>query len=91
MDIPINETLQRLRSGRSLNRLAVSSSGFAFDPQLGQSYVINESGMAALALLGEGRSVPEAAAQLAETYAIPCEIARGGVETFLRQLGRYLL
>ena len=91
MESTINDTLQRLREEEGLSRLAVSSSGFAFDPQLGQSFVINETGMVALALLSKGDSLAEAAAKMAADYEIPTEIARGGLETFLRQLGRYLL
>jgi hypothetical protein len=78
------QTLQRLK------RLAVSASGFAFDPQYGQSFVINETGITALALLTDGLTLAQVALQLAEDYRIPREIASGAVEAFLRQLGRYL-
>ena len=88
---PVSTTLDRLRSEQRLSGLAVSESGFAFDPQFGQSYTVNQAGVTVLSLLSKGMSIDSVASRLAQEYDIPETIALTGIEAFLRQLGRYLL
>ncbi|MBY0430609.1 MAG: PqqD family peptide modification chaperone [Rhodospirillales bacterium] len=73
-----------------LKDLAVSATGFVFDPRSGQSFSINHSGVATLECLREGLDVNATAQHLALRYTVPEEVTRSAVEGFLRQLGRYL-
>ena len=83
-------TPKRLIEPQRLQMLAISVSGFAFDPQSGQSFMINETGVKALGHLREGASVEDTARALAQQYAVPQAIIAGAVDFFVRQLGRYL-
>lgn len=69
-----------------LHSLAVSSDGFAFDPQSGQSFNINSSGVLALTLMRDTGSLERSVAELAHRYDVPYAIVRGSVEVFVRQL-----
>lgn len=77
------------RQGR-LSALAVSGSGFAFDPRTGQSFTLNPTALEVLEGLGAGRTLAATAERLAADYGIPAEIALASTESFVRQLGRYL-
>ena len=50
--------------------IAVSESGFLFDPTSGESYSLNEQGLEILNLLKERKSDPEITAYMTETYDI---------------------
>ena len=75
---------------KKLERLAVSSSGFIFDPQSGQSFSVNHTALLTLQLLKEGANSQETAQVLSSNYEIPFEIAINCVEGFMLQIGRYL-
>lgn len=77
------------RSGR-LAALAVSGSGFAFDPRTGQSFTLNATALQVLGGLSAGDPLAATADRLAADYGIPGEIALASAESFVRQLGRYL-
>lgn len=81
-----NEAIDRSR----LMGLAISPSGFAFDPRTGQSFAINGSGILAMEALRGGAGMVEAAQQLALAYDVAEDVAAGAVEGFIRQLGRCL-
>lgn len=85
-----NLVLQRLCSDGRLSRLAVSETGFIFDPQTGQSYTLNQTGMLALDLIKRGSDIENAARYLADEYEVSIEVAASSLEAFLFQLGRYL-
>lgn len=70
--------------------LAISETGFVFDPRTGQSFTVNPTGLAAIQQLRLGKSPEAAAASLAEEYDAPAEIIAAGVRIFLKQLGRHL-
>lgn len=74
----------------AIERLAISPSGFAFDPETGQSFSVNETGLAALAELRSRRSLPQVATSLARDYDVSEEAALAGLEAFLGQLKRFL-
>lgn len=82
--------LQRICSDGRLARLAVSETGFIFDPQTGQSYTLNQTGLLALDLIKRGNSVQKAAQYLSDEYDVSMEVAASSLEAFLFQLGRYL-
>jgi len=50
--------------------IAVSESGFLFDPTSGESYSLNEQGLEILNLMKERKSDTEIAAYMTETYDI---------------------
>lgn len=73
-----------------LSQLAVSETGFIFDPQTGQSFSVNPTGLIVLDLLKRGSSLDVTSRSLADRCGIPMEIAASSVEAFILQLGRYL-
>lgn len=86
----IQDPLPHMVSRQRLQMLAVSISGFAFDPQSGQSFTINETGLKTLEHLRDGDGIDETARALALHYPVPQAIIAGSIEVFIRQLGRYL-
>jgi PqqD family protein of HPr-rel-A system len=50
--------------------IAVSETGFVFDPTSGESYSINREGQAIMALLKEGKTPDEISAKMCEEYEI---------------------
>ena len=84
------DILQRLNSDGHLRALAVSETGFAFDPRTGQSFTINHTGIAALELFRQGKNLEEAAETLAHRYATLPDLVESCLESFLQQLGRHL-
>lgn len=83
-------TADHLKETGRLAALAISESGFAFDPRTGQSYTLNGTAREVLDHLRRGATLQESARELAEHYGVPEEIALASTETFVRQLGRYL-
>ena len=73
-----------------LERLAISPSGFAFDPESGQSFSINPTGMLALTQLRKRRSLEEVAAGLVLQYDVSPDVALASLEGFLVGLRRLL-
>jgi len=53
--------------------IAVSESGFLFDPTNGESYSLNEQGLEILSLMKEGRSNAEITAHMTENYDITAD------------------
>lgn len=86
----LEELVQRMQKNCRLQKLAVSQTGFIFDPQSGRSFSVNPTGLRTLELLKEGMGSSETAEILADEYNVPVEVAEGSVESFLLQLGRYL-
>jgi hypothetical protein len=84
------EVLEQLRRADVLRQLAVSDSGFLFDPRSGQSYSLNPSGLEALEMLRLGLTLGQAAEELSKGYATTPEQAESCLESFIMQLGRYL-
>ncbi len=69
--------------------IAISETGFLFDPRTGQSFLANETAIEALKALRSGCDLPTTVAQLAEKYEAAPETISAGLEGFLRQLARY--
>ena len=82
--------LQKMCKDGRLAKLAISETGFIFDPQTGQSFTLNQTGLLALDLLKRGNSLENAAQYLSDEYDVPMEVAASSLEAFLFQLGRYL-
>jgi len=67
--------------------LALSDSGFVFDPLTGHTFTVNLTGQFALRCLKDGMSSEETATRLGETFAIDDgEDAGRDVQDFVLQL-----
>lgn len=55
----------------NLQRLAISESGFVFDPASGHNFTVNESGMVILRLLQKNNQLEPLLDNLAEEYDVP--------------------
>lgn len=74
----------------ALKEIAISESGFVFDPRSGQTFNMNRTALAALRALKDGVSLPEAAKRLGEDYA--CDNADdplGDLQDFVGQLAAF--
>jgi PqqD family protein of HPr-rel-A system len=70
-----------------LRELALSDSGFVFDPLTGHTFTVNPSGLFILRLLKDGVEDAQVAAQLAEQFEIdPGEDPNRDVQDFILQL-----
>jgi PqqD family protein of HPr-rel-A system len=83
-------TVNNICPTERLRKLAVSDSGFVFDPQTGQSFSLNGTGLRSLNLLKNGSSIEDTATCLSQEYGVSPEVASTSVEAFLLQLERYL-
>lgn len=70
----------------SLRRLAVSESGFVFDPVKGNSYTVNETGLALLRLMQQGLDAEAIRTDLCANYEIAEHDAAREVLDFAAQL-----
>ena len=70
--------MTRLENSQELyQRLALSESGFVFDPVSGQSFTVNETGVALLRLLQQSTDLQEIQKSLADIYDVqPNELER---------------
>lgn len=84
------DLLVELTKDERLARFAVSETGFLFDPQTGQSFTLNRTGLVTLSHLKRGETIDSTADQLAQQFRVSRETAISSVEAFLLQLGRYL-
>lgn len=73
-----------------LKQLAVSETGFIFDPQSGQSFTVNQTGHLVIEMLKRSESPQAAAHELALRCKKPYELTFCAVEAFIMQLARYL-
>ncbi|MCS7258312.1 MAG: PqqD family protein [candidate division WOR-3 bacterium] len=72
-----------------LKELAISESGFIFDPQTGNSYVTNELGREIIIRLRNGSTEKEIFKYILENYDVSEEILRRDYEVFLLRLRQY--
>jgi hypothetical protein len=72
---------ERLPRREALTRLAISESGFVFDPTTGHSFIVNETGLAVLRRLQQGSAIRELIDTLKDEYdATPTELERDVLE-----------
>jgi hypothetical protein len=69
-----------------LNRIAVSESGFLFDPVSGDSFTLNETGLAVLRLVRRTREAGALAAALAQEFDVSEEQAERDLIEFAASL-----
>ena len=72
--------MQRLRS------LALNPDGFVFDPTTGESFTMNDTGLAILEGLREGASPMELVGRLTENFEVSEQDATRDVDDFLDHL-----
>ena len=76
-------TIEPLR----LRELALSDSGFVFDPMTGHTFTVNGSGLFILRLLKDGLDEAEVAGRLAEEFALESdEDPQRDIQDFIAQL-----
>lgn len=78
LEFPKAETLQRL---------ALSDSGFVFDPMTGNSFTVNTTGLAILRQLQKGASLDELLQTLQDEFEVEPLIAERDVVEFADLLG----
>lgn len=74
-----------------LRELALSETGFLFDPVTGHTYTLNRTGCELLKLLRDGAAEKELPARLAERFAVEPLDAERDCLLFLDQLRAYRL
>ena len=72
-----------------LERLAINDEGFIFDPETGNSYTVNKTGLFIIKLLKEGKSEEEIVKALSEKFDVSEEDARRDLVDFIEQLRLY--
>jgi PqqD family protein of HPr-rel-A system len=78
-----------MRLARHLSDLALSESGFVFDPRSGATFTVNPTGRLVIEALREGRSRDEIAGRLHERFGVPDGAEPGrDVDDFLRLLAQ---
>ena len=70
----------------TLRRLALSDSGFVFDPVTGNSFTANGSGLAILRQLQGGSTLGEVVAALGVEFEVASPVAERDVIEFIGQL-----
>jgi len=73
-------------NARRLQSLAISESGFIFDPNTGHTFTVNEIGLEIIRLLKDNRSLEEIVAAIASDYEAGSEMIYKDVVQFLGQL-----
>lgn len=76
---------------KRLHSLALSDTGFLFDPITGHTYTLNRSGCDLLRLMRDGVAEGELATRLAKKYDVTEAEAERDCQQFLRQLRDYRL
>ncbi len=69
-----------------LKRLAINEEGFAFDPETGNSFVLNQTGLFIVKKLREGLSEEEIISELLKEFEVDEETARRDFYDFMEQL-----
>ncbi|SNR65130.1 HPr-rel-A system PqqD family peptide chaperone [Desulfurobacterium atlanticum] len=69
-----------------LNRLAINDEGFIFDPETGNSFTVNGTGLFILKLIKDGKNVEEIIETLTQEFEVDREEAMRDVTDFIEQL-----
>lgn len=82
---------QTFPPAKLVERLALSASGFVFDPVGGSSFTANETGIAVLRMLQDGAGgVPQIVERLGHEYDAPAAILERDVLDFAARLREVL-
>jgi hypothetical protein len=80
-----------LPDAKSLERLAISESGFVFDPVSGHSFTVNETGLAILRAIQRDRRLDTLQQRLLEEYEVSAAMLDRDLLEFLGSLRDQLL
>ncbi|HID79684.1 MAG TPA: PqqD family protein [Aquifex aeolicus] len=69
-----------------LKRLAINEEGFAFDPETGNSFVLNQTGLFIVKKLREGLSEEKIINEILKEFEVEEETARRDFYDFMEQL-----
>lgn len=69
-----------------LKKLAISDEGFIFDPENGNSFTVNQTGLYIIDSLRSGKDPDTIVAEIVETFGVDEEEARDDLLDFLQQL-----
>jgi len=83
---PLSVTLP---NQEALRRLAVSDSGFVFDPVNGDSFTVNSCGLRVLRLLKDGLGLGDVLDQINKEYKVDSQRAERDILDFVVQLRKY--
>jgi hypothetical protein len=72
--------------GPALRALALSETGFVFDPRTGHSYSVNGTGLAVLAALREGLSLPDVVRRVQEKFESADAAVEEDVAIFVQRM-----
>jgi hypothetical protein len=73
----------------ALRRLAMSDSGFVFDPVNGDSFTVNPCGLTVLRLLKDGQGLREVLEQITKDYDVDSRKAERDILDFITQLRKH--
>ena len=74
----------------SIKNLAISDSGFVFDPIIGKSYTVNESALWILRQLQQNQSLSNLEKKISDEFEVTGEQAERDLSEFFEQLNRYI-
>jgi predicted component of type VI protein secretion system len=81
MDISPGNSADAFPPLTSLQRLAISESGFVFDPASGHNFTVNETGLSILRLLQKNNELAPLLTQLSKDYQVaPRDLERDVLE-----------
>jgi Coenzyme PQQ synthesis protein D (PqqD) len=79
-----------MSTNTQLETLAISETGFVFDPRTGATFTLNPVGLAVVVALRDGLSVEDAIARLHERFEhVPVASARDEVVEFIHLLRQH--
>lgn len=74
-----------------LARLAINGEGFVFDPQTGESFTANPTGLVILRKLVDNTQEADVVQELVDRFEVTLEEARSDVRDFLEHLRSFRL
>jgi PqqD family protein of HPr-rel-A system len=75
-----------MKTAERLSNLAVNHDGFVFDPSTGDSYVLNQTGLAVLQGLQDGIDEMQIARDLAQQFDVTEDGAQRDISDFVSRL-----
>jgi hypothetical protein len=71
--------------------IAISESGYLFNPSTGESFIVNPLGMEVLQLVKKGKSIEEISKEILSHYSVDTITFEKDYQDFIHQLRQYLL
>ena len=74
----------------TIKHLAISDSGFVFDPTIGKSYTVNESALWVLKQIQQSNDIDAIERNIIEEFDVSEKQAERDLSEFFEQLNRYI-